>query len=129
MPTTTVHLVRHADPDLRGDDPGLSALDWSAIPSRFHEFLRSVPESEQDLDGALLDAAFSQLGKVGGDDQTVAIVTHGFVIGWFVRRALDAPWWRWIGLNQEYASITTIQWSSDVETRLLRFNDQQNERN
>ena len=30
-------------------------------------------------------------------------VTHNFLIGWLIRDALDAPKWRWIGLNHANA--------------------------
>ena len=65
----------------------------------------------------------SELCEVGSADRTIVIVTHNFVIGWFVRRTLDAPWWRWIGLNQSPAAISTIQRGSGREPRLLRFNE------
>ena len=36
------------------------------------------------------------------------IVTHNFLISWFVRHALDAPDWRWMGLNQQNCALTVI---------------------
>lgn len=179
MATTVLHLVRHAEPELTGEDPGLTdtgraqaakvaeALresepsevlhgtrlrsvetaailastlhmeptesvlaedltpipsDWATVPKRYHAFLRGVPRSEQDLGGERLDAAFDEIAERGGDDRTILMVTHNFVIGWFVRRTLDAPWSRWIGLNQDHASVTTIEWADATEPRLLRMN-------
>jgi serine/threonine-protein phosphatase PGAM5 len=98
-------------------------LDWSVVPERYHEFLRNVPDVERDLDGVRLDAAFDSLTAIGGSDRTVVVVTHNFVIGWFVRRTLEAPWWRWIGLNQANGAITTLTRLDGHEPRLVRFND------
>jgi probable phosphoglycerate mutase len=45
------------------------------------------------------------------------------VIGWFVRHVLDAPTWRWIGLNQENCGLTIVQWDTDRPPTLVCFND------
>jgi hypothetical protein len=39
---------------------------------------------------------------------------HNFVIGWFVRHVLDAPEWRWMGLNQFNAALTILQIQSSL---------------
>jgi probable phosphoglycerate mutase len=36
---------------------------------------------------------------------------------------LDAPVWRWIGLNQAHCAITIVQWDSDRPPTLVSFND------
>lgn len=97
--------------------------DWTSVPTRYHEFLRTAPSAEQDTGGTRLDAAFDEFGQVGQVDRNIVMVTHNFVIGWFVRRTLDAPWRCWIGLNSDHAAISTIRWTTGVEPRLLRFND------
>ena len=98
-------------------------VDWSTVPTRYHDSLRQIPVDEQDLDGVALDTAFAAVGQIGPSDRTTIMVTHNFVIGWFVRAALDAPWWRWISLHQHHAAISTIRWEPDAAARLLRFND------
>jgi hypothetical protein len=35
-------------------------------------------------------------------------VTHNLLIGWLVSQALDAPPWRWMGLNQMNCAVTII---------------------
>jgi broad specificity phosphatase PhoE len=60
---------------------------------------------------------------VGDTDRHELLITHNFVIGWFVRRVLDAPQWRWIGLNQANCAITILQWDSDRPPTLVSFND------
>ncbi|MCZ7423500.1 histidine phosphatase family protein [Verrucosispora sp. WMMA2121] len=68
-------------------------------------------------------------GTVGGArpegdaDRHELLITHNFVIGWFVRHTLDAPTWRWIGLNQANCGITVVQWEADRPPTLVSFND------
>jgi hypothetical protein len=45
------------------------------------------------------------------------------VIGWFVRDALDAPSWRWLGLNQYNSGLTVIRYTGDGRRPLVTFND------
>jgi probable phosphoglycerate mutase len=62
------------------------------------------------------------LSSVADQDRTVVMVTHNFVIGWIVRDVMDAPWWRWIGLNQHNGAISVVQWSDARPPQLLSFN-------
>jgi probable phosphoglycerate mutase len=64
-------------------------VDRASVPARYRPFLDQVPAAERDPDGCQLDAAVDYLGAVGPHDRGVIVVTHAFVIGWFVRRALD----------------------------------------
>lgn len=97
--------------------------DWSDVPVRYHASLRDVPSAEADHGARRLTQAVEHFSRPGPDDRTIVAVTHTFVFGWFVRSALDAPWWRWIGLNTANGAITAIRWSSDRESRLLSFNE------
>ena len=49
-----------------------------------------MPAAEQDLDGEQVNDAFAQLAVIGDEDRHELLITHNFVIGWFVRHALDA---------------------------------------
>ncbi len=60
-----------------------------------------------------LQAAVEHFGVTGDTDRYELLITHNFVIGWFVRHMLDAPVWRWIGLDQANCAITIVQWDSD----------------
>ncbi|MEV6038235.1 histidine phosphatase family protein [Nonomuraea sp. NPDC052116] len=51
------------------------------------------------------------------------VVTHNFLIGWLVRAALDAPGWRWLGLNHCNAALTVIRYAPDRPSSVLFFND------
>lgn len=43
--------------------------------------------------------------------------------GWLVRAALDAPPWRWLGLNHDNAALTVIRYRPGFPASLLFYND------
>jgi serine/threonine-protein phosphatase PGAM5 len=51
------------------------------------------------------------------------IVTHNFLVAWFVRDALGAPPARWLGLNQGNCALTVIRYRPDRPPALITFND------
>jgi serine/threonine-protein phosphatase PGAM5 len=51
------------------------------------------------------------------------IVTHSFLIAWFVRHALDAPPARWLGLNSGNCGLTVIRYVEGRPPSLVLFND------
>lgn len=94
-----------------------------AVPVRYRWFLDTVPPEERDHGGAQLDAAFGRLADAGETDRHELLITHNFVIGWFVRHVLDAPWWRWMGLNQANCGLTIVKVSAGEQADLVAFND------
>lgn len=92
-------------------------------PTRFLPWLDDVPVAERDVDATRLQAAVAHFGQAGEQDRRELLITHNFVIGWFVRHVLDAPTWRWMGLNQANCGLTVLQWDSDRLPTLLTFND------
>ena len=57
-------------------------------------------------------------------DSYELIVTHNFMIGWLVRHAMDAPDWRWMGLNHTNCGLSVIRYNAERPASLLVFNDQ-----
>lgn len=51
------------------------------------------------------------------------IITHSFLIAWFVRHALDAPDARWLGLNAANCALTVILYRPHRPPTLMLFND------
>ena len=51
------------------------------------------------------------------------VITHAFLIGWLVRHALDAPAWRWWGLNHCHAGLTVIRYAPGRPPTLVVVND------
>ncbi|MEU8590217.1 histidine phosphatase family protein [Streptomyces sp. NPDC048664] len=63
-------------------------------------------------------------GPVEGDEpRHELVVTHNFLVGWLVRAALDAPDWRWMGLNHGNAALTVIRYAPGRPSCVLCFND------
>jgi len=94
-----------------------------SYPDRWHDWLDGVPEGERDEDAVALRAAVDHFGVLGTEDRQELLITHNFVIGWFVRHVLDAPTWRWIGLDQANCGLTVVQWESGRPPVLVSFND------
>ncbi|MFD5699373.1 histidine phosphatase family protein [Streptomyces lasiicapitis] len=87
--------------------------------------LAAFPADERDRGPALAQAALDRFtGPVEGDvPRHELVVTHNFLIGWLVRAALDAPQWRWIGLNHANAALTVIRYAPGRPASLLLYND------
>ena len=51
------------------------------------------------------------------------VVTHAFLVGWLVRHALDAPAWRWLGVNPANAALTVIRYAPGRPSSVLQYND------
>lgn len=92
-------------------------------PGQWLAWLDDVPDAERDEDATALRAAVDHFGVIGDSDRHELLITHNFVIGWFVRHVFDAPAWRWIGLNQANCAITIVRWNSDRPPTLVSFND------
>jgi probable phosphoglycerate mutase len=95
-------------------------------PQRFLPWLDETSPAEADPGAVALtksvDALAAEARRLAGSGPLV-VVTHAFVIGWFVRSALDAPTWRWLGLHPANASLTTVRYDGDGTATLVRFND------
>jgi probable phosphoglycerate mutase len=61
--------------------------------------------------------------RAGQDDTYELVVTHNLLIGWLVSRALDAPPWRWMGVNQMNCAVSIIGYLSGSPAALISFND------
>jgi probable phosphoglycerate mutase len=116
-------VPRHACEFVADRTPVPSTGRRDEYPERWLAWLDSVPDDERDEDAAALRGAVDHFGTVGDDDRYELLITHNFVIGWFVRHVLDAPVWRWIGLNQANCAITIVQFDSTRPPTLISFND------
>ncbi|WDZ84223.1 histidine phosphatase family protein [Micromonospora cathayae] len=129
--TQTAHLAAEALPgvpvrpcDLLTDHVP-PVPDRSALPEVYARFLDGLPAEDAARGASLSAAAIDRYAVPAVDDTDVheLIVTHNFVIGWFVRHALEAPVGRWLGLNQANAALTTICYRRDRPPTLVRFNE------
>jgi serine/threonine-protein phosphatase PGAM5 len=116
LPSVAAHACHRVTDRTPFPSPG----DRQHYPSRWHGWLDAVPEQERDPDARALRAAVDHFASLRGDQ---LVITHNFVIGWFVRHVLDAPPWRWLGLNQANCGITIVQWEPGRPATLVSFND------
>lgn len=88
-------------------------------------FLDRFPAEEREQGPALAAAALAEFtGPVEGDEpRHELLVTHNFLAGWLVRGALDAPKWRWMGINHANAALTVIRYAPGRPPAVLLFND------
>jgi probable phosphoglycerate mutase len=87
----------------------------------------SSVSAEERAHGAELahQAVMDFTGPVGPGDtpRHDLVVTHAFLIAWLVRAAMDAPAWRWMGLNHANAALTVIRYARARPTAVLVYND------
>ena len=97
-------------------DPEPTALLFDCVPtgmtdetpSVFEPFFGSITEAEIEAGRAQMSDAVNEfLVRKTGDVHEV-LITHNFVISWFVREVLQAPEWRWMTLNQAHCGLTVI---------------------
>ena len=108
-----------------------SALLFDCVPSGmtddtpavFEPFFGSVTEAEIEAGRAQMgDAVNEFLVRKPGEVHEV-LITHNFVISWFVREVIEAPEWRWMTLNQAHCGLTVIAQKQGRPWSLVTHND------
>ena len=95
----------------------------SELPTYSADLLLGFLASQPAADRALAAAALARFtGPVDGERREL-VITHAFLVGWFLRDALDAPPWRWLGTNAANAALTVIRYAPGRPPELLMFND------
>jgi len=124
----TAHAVSERMPSL---SPQPSALLFDCVPTGmtdetpavFEPFFGSVTEAEIEAGSAqMADAVSEFLVRKRGEVHEL-LITHNFVIGWFVREVLQAPDWRWMTLNQAHCGLSVIAQRQGRPWTLLSHND------
>lgn len=109
---------------LRDVTPVPGDQEDDSYPRWLRQRLLKVPAEERDVGGEGLSRTVRHFGQVyEREARHLLLITHAFVVGWFVRHALDAPAWRWAGLQPSNASVTIAQFSAARPPMLLAFND------
>ncbi|WP_030244008.1 histidine phosphatase family protein [Streptomyces sp. NRRL S-350] len=90
------------------------------------EFLSHATADECEAGAALAPRAVERFtGPVaGGEERHELVVTHAFLVAWLVRHALDAPAWRWLGLQIANAGLTVLRYAPGRPPSVLLLNDQ-----
>jgi serine/threonine-protein phosphatase PGAM5 len=112
-------------------DPEPTALLFDCVPTgmtdetpaAYEPFFGSITDAEIEAGRAqMFDAVNEFLVRKPGDVHEV-LITHNFVISWFVREVLGAPEWRWMTLNQAHCGLTVIAQKQGRPWTLLTHND------
>lgn len=112
-------------------DPVPSALLFDCVPTgltedtptAYESFFGSVSDAEVEAGSAqMTDAVGEFLRRRNGDVHEV-LITHNFVIAWFVREVLGAPDWRWLTLNQAHCGLSVIAQKQGRPWTLISHND------
>ncbi|MGW2871657.1 histidine phosphatase family protein [Kitasatospora sp. NPDC001225] len=90
------------------------------------DFLGGTTAAEREEGAALAWRAVERFtGPVPGrEERHELVVTHAFLVGWLVRHALDAPAWRWLGVNAANAALTVLRYTPGRPPAVLLLNDQ-----
>ena len=91
-------------------------------PTVYEAFFGGVTEAEVEAGGAqMADAVDEFLVRKSGAHEL--LITHNFVIAWFVREVLDAPSWRWLTLTQAHCGLTVLAQRPGRPWTLVSHND------
>ena len=93
------------------------------MPSVFESFFGGVTAEEIQAGEAQMADAKAEWLTVRAGDTHELLITHNFVIAWFVREVFGAQPWRWIGINQAHCGLTIIRVRSAKPAVLVAHND------
>ena len=92
------------------------------MPAVYEPFFGSYTEADIDAGAAQMADAVSEF-LVRKTDAHELLITHNFVIAWFVREVLDAPEWRWMTINQANCGLTVLAQRPGRPWTLVSHND------
>ncbi|WP_127793136.1 histidine phosphatase family protein [Agromyces sp. LHK192] len=112
-------------------EPEPSALLFDCIPSgpaaetpkAYDPFFGSVTAAEIEAGSAQMADATAEFLRSHREDRHELLITHNFVIGWFVREVLGAPDWRWVSINQANCGLTVLTQKPGRPWSLVTHND------
>lgn len=93
------------------------------MPSAFESFFGGITDEEIAAGEAQMADAVDEWFAPARGDRHELLITHNFVIAWFVREVFGAHAWRWIGINQANCGLTIIRVRSAKPPVLLTHND------
>jgi serine/threonine-protein phosphatase PGAM5 len=93
------------------------------LPHAFEPFFGGITPAEIEAGEAQMADATAEFLAPAREDFHELLITHNFVISWFVREVFGAPAWRWLGLNQANCGLTIIRVRSAKPPVLITHND------
>lgn len=93
------------------------------MPSSYLPFFGAITDAETEAGAAQMTDAVAEFLAPRGGDRHDLIISHNFVIAWFVREVLQAPEWRWMTLDQANCGLTVIHRKPGRPWTVLTHND------
>lgn len=93
------------------------------MPQAFLPFFGGVTTQEVEAGEAQMTDAVAEWLTPAREDRHDLLITHNFVIAWFVRETFGAAAWRWLGVNQANCGLTIIRVRSSKPPVLITHND------
>ncbi len=93
------------------------------MPAVFEPFYGSISEEQLVAGEAQMADATAEWLAPSRNDRHDLLITHNFVIAWFVREVFGASAWRWLGINQAHCGLTIIRVRTAKPPVLLTHND------
>lgn len=93
------------------------------MPPVFEPFFGGITEEQIQAGEAQMTDAVAEWFAPSRSDRTELLITHNFVIAWFVREVLGGPAWRWMGINQANCGLTIIRVRTAKPPVLVAHND------
>jgi serine/threonine-protein phosphatase PGAM5 len=92
-------------------------------PAAYEPFFGSITDAEIEAGRAQMSDAVSEFLVRKSGEVHELIITHNFVISWFVCEVLQTPEWRWMTLNQAHCGLTVLSQKQGRPWTLLSHND------
>jgi broad specificity phosphatase PhoE len=93
------------------------------MPHVFESFFGGVSHDQIAAGEAQMADATAEWLSPSRADRHDLLITHNFVIAWFVREVFGAPAWRWMGVNQANCGLTIIRVRTAKPPVLVAHND------
>jgi probable phosphoglycerate mutase len=93
------------------------------VPATFTPVVEGWSDEELREGPRFAEEALARFARPAERETHELVITHSFLIGWFVRDALGAPPERWMGLNTGNTALTVIRYSDDRPPALMLHND------
>lgn len=92
-------------------------------PPSWTGFFDGYDEAEAASGHKLAEALVARFTREPETTTHEVLVTHAYPIAWLVRHALDAPPYRWLGLNSANTALTVIEYRTALPPTIVMFND------
>jgi broad specificity phosphatase PhoE len=93
------------------------------MPHAFESFFGGVTPQQIEAGEAQMTDAVAEWLAPTHEDRHDLLITHNFVIAYFVRETFGAAPWRWMGVNQANCGLTIIRVRSAKPPVLITHND------